>query len=57
MPKGTLYWILWVLLFLFGGAWRYSPERLGVVGPWGVGLVVLAMLFILGWQNFGFVVR
>lgn len=57
MEKGLLFWIIWVLCFLFGGAWYWAPDRLGRVGSWGGGILVLIMLFILGWHNFGFVIR
>jgi len=57
MPKGILFWVIWVVAFFLCGAWRAWPDRFNNYGPWSLGAFVMAMLFILGWQNFGFVVR
>ena len=55
MSKGLLFWVIWVLCLLFGVGWNR-----GLVGPWGpygFGFIVLILLFLLGWHDFGFVVQ
>lgn len=51
MPKGILFWVLWVLcaLAVFTG---YGIA--GISASWAV---LLVMLFLVGWQVFGFVVQ
>lgn len=55
MTKGTLFWVIWVLCFLFGFA--YQRGWTADYGPWGFGFIVMALFFLLGWHNFGFVVH
>lgn len=54
MPIGILYWVLFVLGVIFG----LSPEPTGFK-YWrqGGNLLLLILLFLLGWHSFGFVVH
>ena len=58
MPIGLLFWIImevWIISRIF--TWR------GPVGPYGpymvVGsdIMVLILLFLLGWHDFGFIIQ
>lgn len=55
MTKGLLFWVIWVLCLLFGFGWHRG--WIGTYGPWGFGIIVMILFFLLGWHNFGFVVR
>jgi hypothetical protein len=55
MPKGILFWVLWVIWVFFGFSWHRG--WVGTYGPLGFSIIVAAMFFLLGWQNFGFVVH
>jgi len=54
MTKGTVFWLLMILVAFFGGWWRWSDHPYSM---WGFGLVLFALLFLLGWHNFGFVIH
>ncbi len=55
MPKGILFWVIWVICLLgflgvtFGGFDRYAVASSGVI--------VLLLTGLLGWQVFGAVVQ
>lgn len=52
MPLGLVYWLLMLVLLVFGllGAWPRAPEaRLQL----GFGVVWWLLLLLLGWQVFG----
>jgi hypothetical protein len=55
MPLGLLFWLLMVLWFLFG-FFRDNPAFRGYGYMSHTGLL-FAVLFILGWKVFGFVVQ
>ncbi len=50
MPKGMLFWVIYVLCVIFGGWFGYTG-----FGYYGLGcsLVVFVLIGILGWANFG----
>lgn len=55
MPIGLLFWILMVLWFFswVGSTWNVGP-------PWALhagNLVLFVLLFLLGWHDFGFIIR
>ena len=54
MTKGTIFWMLMILVAVLGGWWRYGGPP---ATQWGFGIVLFALLFILGWNAFGFVIR
>jgi hypothetical protein len=59
MPKGILFWVifvLWVILGI-GGGWPRGGEGWRTWGAFGGGLVLAILLFLVGWQVFGFVVQ
>jgi len=55
MSKGFLFWVIMVVILLFGAGWRAGWT--GAYGPWGFGLILYILLFLLGWQVFGFVIH
>ncbi len=54
MSKGTIFWVLWLLGFIFSGYWGYSTGNYYFAGG---GFLTEALTFLLGWQAFGFVVK
>lgn len=55
MPVGVIFWVLWLLgLLLSGWGWRTAS---GEPWVWGGGLLLWALLFLLGWHSFGALVR
>ena len=54
MSLGLLYWILFVIWVIFG----VIPEPTGFrYWKQGGNLILLILLFLLGWHNFGFILR
>jgi len=58
MPKGILFWVVFVLIvfvcvFL---NWDSTAGRLNWRPFWGFA-ALLVLIFLLGWQVFGFVVQ
>ncbi len=56
MPIGIIFWVLFIIWVLFYASWRLG----GLWGPHGDnanGLLLVLLLFILGWHSFGFIVR
>lgn len=57
MTKGTIFWLL-MLLWLIFGAWSLWPRAGEVMwAPIGGSLLLFVLLFLLGWQVFGFIVK
>lgn len=54
MTKGQVFWLLMILVAFFGGWWHWRGDQIGM---WGFGLILFALLFLLGWHNFGFVIH
>ena len=52
MPVSMLFWLL-MLLLLFFGCWACWPERKACGG----GLLLWAILFLIGWKVFGFILK
>jgi hypothetical protein len=52
MPMGVLFWMIMVIWFVtYGwGTWGSGPS-------WAHGIVLFILLFLLGWHDFGFVVK
>lgn len=57
MPKGMLFWVLMILWFLFGLFWNRAEAAKGNWGFFGSDLLLFILLFIIGWQLFGFVIQ
>ena len=53
MSIGLLFWIIFVIWVLFGVYWGREDIKSGNYG----GLVLVVLLFLLGWGTFGFIVR
>ena len=56
MPLGFLFWLIMILVALFGlfGYNYEGPYRNRIFGGWG--LLVFVLFFIVGWRVFGFVI-
>lgn len=54
MTKGAIFWLLMIVWFFFGA---YTNRTLS--DRWAVGgsLLLFAVIFLLGWEQFGFVIR
>lgn len=51
MGAGIWFWIIYIVIFLFGGFFGYRDERYrGYLGP---GFVVYILIGLLGWGVFG----
>lgn len=53
MPKGVIFWVLMIMWAVFGFYAGYAGNRLVAGGS----LLLFILLFLLGWQVFGFVVQ
>lgn len=53
MSIGLLFWILMILWFIFGFAYRAAPDRFGPYGWVGGSLLELILFGLLGWRVFG----
>jgi hypothetical protein len=52
-----IFWMLMILWALFGIAWNSNSGAFGSWGLWGNWLLLFVLFFILGWHDFGFVVK
>ncbi len=52
MPMGTIFWVLMIIWFVVWGwsNWGGGPS-------WGHFPLLFAVIFLLGWHDFGFVVH
>jgi len=55
MSKGLAFWVIMLILFVFGawGGFAYPLNHYFL----GVSFVIFVLLFLLGWQVFGFPVH
>jgi hypothetical protein len=55
MPLSFIFWLFYILLAIGGGWWAFrTVENRVYFGPH---VLLLIVLFILGWRVFGFVVQ
>lgn len=57
MAIGSLFWLLMILWLLFGLYWNRGDFRSGNYGLVGGNLMLFIVLFLLGWQVFGFPIQ
>jgi hypothetical protein len=60
MPLGFFFWllmVLWVVLDLYWGYPAAASTPNGVPRFVGGRLLLFALLFLLGWHDFGFVIK
>jgi hypothetical protein len=55
MQISVLFWVLMVLVLIFGG-WRGFADPPGR-HFWGMSLLLWVILFVLGWRVFGFIIQ
>ena len=55
MTIGFIFWLIMILVLVFGGNWGYVNRG----NPWGIGVGFLTyvLLFLLGWRVFGFPIQ
>ena len=53
MPIGIMFWVLMILWFIFGWAYKSSPDRFGPYGWYGNAFLELILFGLLGWEVFG----
>jgi hypothetical protein len=56
MPIGLLFWILMILWLIFGFVWYRNGAAWGY-GWGGNTLLLFILLFLLGWNDFGFILQ
>ena len=58
MPIGYVFWLFFILWFVFGMWWHWpaTNERSAFI-PLGGNLLLFILIFLLGWQTFGFIVK
>jgi hypothetical protein len=57
MSIGEIFWVIMLLLLIFGFGYRAAPDRFGNWGWAGGGLIIFILFFLLGWKNFGFIIH
>ena len=60
MPISFLFWLIYVLAVIFGafGVYRFGgPDPNSRYMLAGNSLLVMVLLFLLGWKVFGFVIQ
>jgi hypothetical protein len=55
MGKGLFFWIIMIIWFIFG--WFRDDPRIGPYGGPTHNFMLFALLFLLGWHAFGFVIQ
>lgn len=58
MSKGLAFWIIMLILFVFSAWIGFSYVGIGYAHYFvGGNFVIFVLLFLLGWQVFGFPIR
>jgi hypothetical protein len=56
MPIGYLFWAIFLIYLIFGGIWWRNGA--GWAYGWSGGFaLVMVLLFLLGWAEFGFILQ
>lgn len=53
MGKGEVFWMVFIISVLFGGWGSYQQAPWWGWGNW----VLVILIFLLGWGEYGFVIR
>jgi O-antigen ligase len=56
MSIGLVYWILFLIWILFNG-WGYYTPNGALYRDRGNSLLLVFLMFILGWRCFGFIIH
>lgn len=56
MPIGILFWALFLIYLIFGGLWWRNGQGWAYGAGGNIGLVMI-LLFLLGWAEFGFILQ
>jgi len=55
MPIGYIFWAIFLIIILFNiVSWRSGPTW---QYAWGGNVIILVLLFLLGWAEFGFILQ
>lgn len=57
MTLGLAYWIIYLLFVILGAYTHRAVFAGGDPWPFGGGLILALLLFLLGWGVFGFIVK
>lgn len=58
MPIGVLFWVVFVIWLVLGFSWHWpNPNTPGYWRPFGGHLLLVALIFLIGWKLFGFLVQ
>ena len=55
MPKGMVFWLIFIILAIFGVFWNYPGQTQRPF--WPNLLIVLILIALLGWAVFGAVIH
>jgi hypothetical protein len=53
MPIGYIFWAIFLVIIILSFVGRYPGWAYGWVNSW----VILALIFLLGWAEFGFILQ
>ena len=56
MPIGYLFWAIFLIMLIFGGLWWRNGTAWAYGTSGGYGLVMV-LIFLLGWGEFGFILQ
>jgi hypothetical protein len=56
MPIGYLFWAIFLVMIIFGGLWWRNGAAWVYGNSGGYGLI-LVLIFLLGWAEFGFILQ
>jgi len=56
MPIGMLFWAIFLIYLIFGGLW-WRNGAAWAYGWNGSFVLVMVLLFLLGWAEFGFILQ
>jgi hypothetical protein len=56
MPIGILFWALFLIYLIFGGVWYRNGKDWSYGTSGNIGLVMV-LIFLLGWAEFGFILQ
>jgi hypothetical protein len=58
MPIGLLFWMIYLLWVILGFVWNWpNSNEPRAWYPLGGNVILLILLFLLGWAEFGFVIK
>lgn len=56
MPIGILFWALFIIFIIFNGLWYRNGSGWAYGWSGNAGLIIF-LIFLLGWNDFGFILQ